>query len=110
MKRQLIALIVLFSFLLASCATMVRIETNVPGATVKINNQKVGKTPLQKSLSDFAFQEYDVTIEKEGYEILNTQLAKEAKVGPIVGGIFFIFPFLWCYGPSPYQYFDLTTK
>lgn len=39
----------------------------------------------------------DIRLEKDGYETLNTTLSRNerADVGAIVGGIFFIFPFLW---------------
>ena len=50
---------------------------------------------------------YNVVITAEGYETFRGQLEKELKVGAAVGGIL-IFPFLlWCYGPTPYQYFEL---
>ena len=110
MKAKRVACLVLIALLLASCATMVRIETNIPGATVKINNEKAGSTPVVKSLSDFAFANYNVIIEKEGYETINTQLAKEVKAGTLIGGLFIWPLLLWCYGPMPYQAFELNAK
>ncbi len=94
----------------AGCSTMVTIQSEPSGADIILNNQKVGKTPFAVKLSDFAFNSYDVTLKKEGYADYHGRIAKEAKAGAIIGGLFIWVPFLWCYGPQPYQTFYLSEK
>ena len=89
---------------------MIKIQSDPSGADVYINNQKMGKTPYKANLDDFVATNYQIILKKDGYNDFNGVLAKEAKVGAIIGGIFFIIPFLWCYGPSPNQQFVLTDK
>jgi hypothetical protein len=87
---------------------MVHINTKPEDAKVRINGQPFGMTPAQKSLSDFAFNQYDVTIEKEGYKPISATLEKEFKVGTFIGGFFLAYiPWFWMYGPKPYHYFEL---
>ena len=94
----------------SGCSTMVTIQSEPPGADIILNNQKVGKTPFAVRLSDFAFNSYDVTLKKEGFSDFQGRIAKEAKAGAIIGGVFVGIPFLWCYGPQPYQTFYLSEK
>lgn len=104
----LISTLLVISFI--GCTTMVTIQSDPSGADVFINNRKMGKTPYIANLDDFIASNHQITLKKEGYDDFNGVLAKEAKVGAIIGGIFFLIPFLWCYGPSPYQQFALTAK
>lgn len=103
-----IALVVMMA--VAGCSTMVTIQSEPPGADIILNNQKVGTTPFAVKLSDFAFNSYDVTLKKDGYSDFHGSIAKEAKAGAIIGGLFVWVPFLWCYGPQPYQTFYLSEK
>lgn len=93
---------------IAGCSTMVTIQSDPPGADIILNNQKIGKTPFAVSLSDFAFNNYDVLLKKDGFQDFHGRIAKEPKAGAIIGGIFFWVPILWCYGPQPYQTFYLA--
>lgn len=103
-----IALVALIA--VTGCSTMVTIQSDPSGAEIILNNQKIGKTPFAVSLSDFAFNSYDVTLKKDGYSDFHGRIAKEAKAGAIIGGLFSWIPFLWCYGPQPYQTFYLSEK
>ncbi|MEA2077610.1 MAG: PEGA domain-containing protein [Candidatus Marinimicrobia bacterium] len=97
-------IILAIAVLFTSCSTMVRIETpDVPNASVKINGEPAGETPLEINLGDAIWEDYDVEIMKNGYQTYRGRLKKEVKIGSLVGG-FFLFPFwLWVYGPEPYQ-------
>jgi hypothetical protein len=105
-----IAIFVICAIFLAGCATMVRIDSNVPGARVTVNDEFIGNAPAQTSLSDFDFNNYDVVISADGYRAYHGQLRKEFKVGAFVGGLFLLFPWLWVYGPSPYQTFEIEKQ
>lgn len=108
--RRSLALLLVAIVLLSSCSTLVRIETSVPDATVKIDGQVVGKTPLEVNLSDAIWEEYDVVIEKDGYVVLRSRLNKEFKVGTFIGGLIIWPLLLWTYGPEPYQNFELNKQ
>jgi hypothetical protein len=108
--KQIVALLLVSVLLLSSCATLVRIETNVPGAKLKLDGQTVGSTPVEKSLSDAIWENYDVVIEKDGYRVLRTRLNKEFKVGTFIGGLFLWPLLLWIYGPEPNQLFELEKE
>lgn len=110
-SKQLFIGFVLTAVLFSSCSTMVRIDSNVEDATIRINGIKVGETPETVELSDFIGYTYDVQIEKKGYETYRGKLVKEVKVDTFVWGWFTGFwPWLWMYGPAPYQEFDLERK
>jgi hypothetical protein len=48
-------------------------------------------------------------LEKEGYEPLNTIFSRNEEVDPgaIVGGVFFLFPFLWTMKYKPTHNYEL---
>ncbi len=108
--RKFLALLLIAIVMLSSCSTLVRIETNVPDATVKIDGQVVGKTPLEVNLSDAIWEKYDVVIEKNGYAVIRSRLNKEFKVGTFIGGLFVWPLLLWTYGPEPNQNFELVKQ
>jgi hypothetical protein len=109
MNTKLISASLLAVLLVTGCSTLVRIDTSEPGATVILNRKEIGETPLEKKLSNDVFKKYDVIIKKDGYKTIHSELEKEVKAGPIIGGLFFLWPlFLWCYGPEAYQEFELV--
>ncbi len=70
------------SWLLGSCATIIsgsrqtiKISSQPSQATVFINEVKIGKTPLEKSLK--RNQEYNVVIKLDGYQPYETLIKKE---------------------------------
>jgi hypothetical protein len=108
MKKLLAAALVL---LISGCSTMVAIQTDPEGASVKINGQPVGKTPLTTELSNFDFDDYVVEVKKDGYEPLTAALQKEFKVGQFIVGLLLWWPeLLWVYGPKPLQTFELERE
>jgi|GEM_PF-2349869 len=93
---------------LSACSTSVMIETNVEGAEVSINYRPVGTTPVTIELSNAFWEEYYVDITKEGFRPIHATLKKEVKVGPVIGGLLGLgIPWLYVWGPSPYQFFVL---
>ncbi len=109
--KKILSLLLLVSLTVSGCSTLVRIETSVPGAVVKLDGQVIGKTPLEVNLSDGIWKDFSVVIEKPGYSILRTRLRKEFKVDAFIAGMILCWPLLlWTYGPEPYQNFELVEE
>jgi hypothetical protein len=110
MKKFLGAILALAVFL-SGCSTMVAIRTEPDDASVKINGQPTGKTPINTELSNFDFDDYVAEIKKDGYKPLTTSLQKEFKVGQFIVGLLLWWPeLLWVYGPKPLQMFELEPE
>ncbi len=98
-----------FSVLFASCASTTLIQTEPSGAKVYMNEEYKGVTPLSYSDTKIVGSITSVRFEKEGYETLYTTLTRNerADVGAIIGGIFFLFPFLWTMQYNPTHMYEL---
>ncbi len=107
--KKLRAIIVAFLVVsILGCTTLVRIRTDPQDAKVYINDEPVGKSPVQKQLSNFVANEYQVRIEKPGYKSLETEMRREVKVGNLVVGLLLWWPLLlWCYGPDQSYSYEL---
>ena len=92
------------------CSTLVRIETEPSGADVYVNDVKIGKSPVEQEYSNFVGNEYYVRIEKAGYRTIRAKMDKEFKVGAFIGGLFIWPIWLWVWGPSEIQYYDLERE
>lgn len=95
--------------LLASCTSSTRITSEPPGATVYMNGQAIGETPLFYEDSKISFSKTDLVLKKEGYMDYQTTLVKDEDIDPgaIVGGIFFTWPFIWTFGYYPVHHYEL---
>jgi hypothetical protein len=62
-----------------------------------LNDEVVGQTPYRMSDSKPIFSCTSVRIEKEDYRTVETTICRdeEVDVGAFIGGLFFVFPFLW---------------
>ncbi len=96
---------------LLGCSTLVRFESEPPGAKVYVDEEYIGDTPIEKQLSDFVGNKYRLRLEKEGHKTIRTEIDKEVKVLTLVLGLFTPtwIPLLWCYGPKSFQRFELKT-
>lgn len=95
----------------ASCVTQTRVNfsTDVDGAEVFVDGEKIGTTPVQKKLSNVVWENPDILIRKEGYKDLYTDLKKEIKGVNLVSGLFLFWPALFCvYGPKKNQSYILV--
>ncbi len=93
--------------MLSSCVmnTKVLIESNVPGAQIRIGGRDYGTVPTQLSMSNAVWDDPEIILEKPGYHMLRTKAEKEIKIVNGLIGFFFFWPSLgWCYGPREYQY------
>ncbi len=105
-----IAFILAFSVLFSSCASTTLIQSHPAGAKLYIDGQPVGVTPYTYSDTKIVGSVTDLRIEKEGYETLQIPLIRNEKadVGAIVGGLFFLVPFLWTMEYNPTHTYELS--
>ncbi|WP_077133995.1 PEGA domain-containing protein [Spirosoma montaniterrae] len=96
--------------LLESCASSTVIQSNPSGAKLYLNSSLVGTTPYTHSDTKIVGSTTFVRLEKEGYEPLNTSFSRDerADAGAIIGGIFFLFPFLWTMKYNPGRTYELV--
>lgn len=101
----LLAVVVLF----ASCSSSTLIQSEPNGAKVYMNGEYKGTTPYSYTDTKIVGSSTQLRVEKEGYETLNTILTRNesADVGAIIGGIFFLFPFLWTMKYNPVHIYEL---
>ena len=108
MKDQIIRLAAVLALAgVSACSTAVNITSSPSGAKVFVNEKYIGETPLTVEKSNLVFNSYNIRLSKEGYRTINSSLEKEAKAGPIIGGLFVLIPFFWSYGPQDQQNFSL---
>lgn len=88
-SRISIPLLSLPLVLLSGCATSTQIRTVPAGASVYVNDQLVGSSPVIYSTPDSAWKPpYRVRAELEGYQPVNGELAPVTATGRITGAIF----------------------
>ncbi len=97
------------AILFTSCASSTMILSSPPNAKVYINSQPVGETPYRYTDTKIVGSINQLELEKEGFVTLNTSFSRneEADVGAIIGGIFFLFPFLWTMKYKPTHEYEL---
>lgn len=106
--KRILALFLIASVFMMGCSTLTHIAVTPNDAKIAINDQPAGTGTVTQSLSNFDFSEYNVTITRDGYKPLTTNLKKEFKVGAFVFGLLLWWPeLLFVYGPSPNQNFSL---
>jgi hypothetical protein len=79
------------------------------GAKVYINDEYMGTTPYEYQDQKIMFTSNRLRLEKEGYKTLYTSFTRdeEVEIGAIVGGVFFIVPFLWTLKYKPTHTYEL---
>ena len=103
------AVLLAATVLFASCSSATLIQTNPGGAKLYMNGEYMGVTPYSYSDTKIVGSTTDVRLEKERFETLHTTLSRNerADVGAIVGGLFFLFPFLWTMKYNPTHTYEL---
>lgn len=106
-----ISLILVASIMLSSCASTTLIQSTPGEAKVYLNDEWVGNTPYSMRDKKIVGTRTDVRIEKEGYETLYTSIRRneEVSAGAIVGGIFFVLPYLWIMKYKPTHTYELKS-
>lgn len=102
---KFVILLVLF----ASCASTTMIESIPSGAKVFLDDNYVGETPYKMTDTEIIFTCTYVRLEKEGFETLHTDICRdeEVDIGPVVGGCFLVFPWLWAMKYYPNHTYEL---
>lgn len=107
---RIVASILLVSFVMIGCSSTTLITSDPPGANLSINGVSVGKTPYTHSDTRIVGSTLLIKLEKDGYETFNTSISRDERVdvGAIVGGIFFLVPFLWTMQYNPQHSYALS--
>jgi len=86
------------------------INSSPAGAKVYINGESVGTTPYLYTDTKILGSVINIDLVKEGYEPLYTSFTRSEQVnaGAIVGGLFFLFPFLWTMEYKPTHNYELV--
>lgn len=109
--QQSIASLLLVA-LISSCASSTLIQSVPTGAKLFIDGSLVGKTPYRMRDTKITGASTSIRIESEGYEPLFTIITKDEEVNPgaVIGGFFFLFPFLWTMQYQPWRNYELQKK
>jgi len=107
---QLVSVILAASILFAGCASSTLIQSSPPGAKVYIDGEPAGVTPCWYTDTKITGSITDVDLVKEGYEPFYTSFTRteQVNVGAIIGGFFFMVPFLWTMEYKPTHNYELV--
>lgn len=109
-RTRVVALIMVIVFV-SACASSTVISSRPPGAEVYMDNIKKGKTPLTYSDTAVAGTAKAIRLEKPGYKSLDTVIRKDKfEIGPCIGGILILFPFIWVLGYQEAYDFELEPE
>ena len=101
--------VVILSASFLSCSSTTMISTIPEGAKVYLNDEFRGVTPYKHSDSSISGTNTAMMLKREGYEDFYTTLSKNeaVDVGAVIGGVFFLFPFIWTMGYNPSHTYEL---
>jgi len=108
---KIILIVLAGSILLASCASTTMIQSSPSGAKLYLNGEYAGETPYTHRDSKIAGSATSVRLEKDGYETFQGEFRRNEKAdaGAIVGGFFFLVPFLWTMKYIPSRTYELES-
>ena len=105
MKKKVIVLVTAICFLVG-CSSSTMIKSNPPAAKLYLDGQYKCETPCTHKDTAAAGSSKTVLLKKEGYKDTTGLIKKEElAVGPLIGGILVLFPFIWILKyPSEYTF------
>ncbi|MFO7723596.1 MAG: PEGA domain-containing protein [Bacteroidales bacterium] len=105
-----VAAMLAISILITSCASTTMIQSDPSGAKIYLDGEPMGKTPYTHTDTKITGTPTQIKLVKEGYEDFHTVMIRneEVDVGAIVGGVFFLVPFLWVMKYKPMRTYELT--
>jgi hypothetical protein len=87
----------------AGCASTTTLQTQPPGAQVKIDGVPVGTTPYSLTDTKIVGSNTQLRFELAGYQPYEVTLQRneEVDVLPLIGGFFVLVPWLWVFKYKP---------
>jgi hypothetical protein len=106
---QKITAFILFVAIMSGCSSTTLIQSIPSGAKIYVDGEPVGKTPYKITDTKITGASTSIKLELDDHEPLLTYLTKdeEVNVGAIVGGVFFVIPFLWTMQYKPVHTYEL---
>ena len=106
---QVTAIILSAVILFSSCKSTTMLTSSPSGAKLYMNGESVGTTPYTYTDTKVSGTTTILKITADGYEDFNGVLKRneEADAGAIIGGIFFLFPFIWTMKYKPMHIYEL---
>ena len=110
--RNLFTLTLASILLFSSCASSTIIDSSPSNAKIYVNGENVGTTPYKHRDTKIVGSTNQIRIEKEGFKTYKTTFSKneEIAVGPLIGGLFVLVPYLWIMKYKQARVYDLTPK
>jgi hypothetical protein len=89
--------LLIIAIVITGCVSTTVFRTNPTHADVYVKGEKKGRTPYYYSDRKIVASSTPVSFRKQGYNDLNIILRRDEKldVGPFIGGLFILVPFLW---------------
>ncbi|ADO75828.1 uncharacterized protein STAUR_8073 [Stigmatella aurantiaca DW4/3-1] len=110
-SQRLVAASLLLTFSVG-CTSSTLIRSEPSGAAVYIDGSRVGSTPYTHSDTKTVGSSTRVRLKKEGYEDFEAVISRneQFEVGPCIGGVFLLVPFLWVMGYNPEHSYELEAR
>ncbi len=92
------------------CASTTIIKSHPPGAKVYLDGEVVGQTPYPMTDQKIVGSSTHVKLALDGYEPFDAVIQRNEQfdVGPCIGGVLVLFPFLWIMGYKPEHNYELV--
>ncbi len=109
---KLLAILLAQSILMSSCASATIINSIPSNANLYINGEYVGQTPYKHRDTKIVGSTNTIRLEKENYETYKSSFSKDEKIaiGPLIGGIFLLVPYLWIMKYEDGHLYELIPK
>ena len=97
---------------MSGCSSTTLIQSSPSGAKLYLNGELAGATPYAHTDTKILGSTTQVRIEKEGFESYHASFSRDEEVdaGAIVGGVFFLVPFLWTMKYKPVRTYELISS
>ncbi|MCB9233306.1 MAG: PEGA domain-containing protein [Bacteroidia bacterium] len=94
----------------AACSSSTLIQSVPSGARLYLDGEAVGTTPYQHRDTRITGSTVHVRLEMQGYSPLDRTFCRDEEIDPgaVVGGVFFLWPFLWTMKYKPVHTYELT--
>ena len=103
------AVVVCLGGLSVGCASTTRIESEPSGAKVYADGNYIGTSPVTYEDTKIIGSTTQIKLKKDGCKDTMVTLTRSEKfeVGPCIGGVLVLVPFLWVMGYNPEHTYEL---